>query len=272
MASPEMIAAVSGALRGEEPPAAAPVVDPPAVDPPVTDPPAAAAEDLIGTPPVEEGSKEGVTAEPPAAEAGRVRDPATGKFVPKVVDPAEPASAAPAAPAVAPVAAAPAVPPKVVDAVNDPIPPNLKQETRERMTALVETVKAKDTELGATRADLDLLLTPINESGATVEQFREAMQLLKFINSPHQHEQQQALQYLQGAGSALAERLGVVPPGVDPLAGQQDLIEQVRANPAPRPSSVPLVSMKSHSVSKPPTSALMNLNASSMKRQPSCAS
>ncbi len=227
MADPAMLAAVTAAVKGEDPPAqAAPVADPPASEP-AADPPAAAAvaADLIGDPP------EPAAAEPVADAQGRVRGP-DGKFVAKAADaPADPAVTPPAAPV---AAAAPATPPKAADPVNDPIPPQLKAETRERMTALVETVKAKDAEVTAARQDFDLLMAPINEAGATFDQFQEAMQLLKYINSPHQHEQMQALQYLQGAGSALAERLGQVPPGADPLAGQADLLQAVQANQMPR--------------------------------------
>lgn len=160
---------------------------------------------------------------------GRVRDPATGKFVPKTAD------AAPAAPAATAAPAAPQPPAAPPDPVNDPIPEGAKPATRERIGQLVEMVKTKDTELATTRGDLELLTSHIQDAGATVEQFQEAMQLLKFINSPHQHEQLQALQYLQGAGATLAERLGVVPPGADPLAGNPDLIQAVQANPALRP-------------------------------------
>ncbi len=230
MATPEMLAAVKAAVTGEPAPASAPV-DPPADTPAAPEPaePAAAApapkEDLIGTPPA--GS-----AEPAAAEPARGPD---GKFVaaaaPKAGEPAAVAPAAAPAVAAAPVApAVPAAPPKVPDPINDPIPANAKPETRERITTLVEAVKTRDTELAATRGDLELIMGPIDAAGATPEQFRESMQLLKNINSPHQHEQMQALEYLQGAAALLAERLGQVPAGVDPLSGHDDLIGRVNAN------------------------------------------
>ncbi len=248
MATPELLAAVTAAVKGESPPADPPVVDPPAGDPlagdppagdPLAgDPPAAAREDLIGTPPA---------GDPPVLDAdGRMRGP-DGKFVAATPKPGEatpPSAAAPAAapPATPPAAAAPAVPPKAADPVNDPVPPNAKPETRERITTLAGMVKERDTKLetvtaeaAAVREDLEALMAPITESGASIEQFRESMNLVKLLNSPHQHEQMQALQYLQGAAATLAERLGQVVPGTDPLEGFPDLQAQVRANPALRP-------------------------------------
>jgi hypothetical protein len=222
MATPEMLAAVSAAVKGE--------VIPEVVVPPEGETPAApeTAEDLIGTPPGDTPAADTAPAAQPD-EAGRLRD-STGKFASPAPKPADPAATAVAAPVAA--AAAPAAPPKAVavDPVNDPVPPNARPETRERITTLANMVKEKDTELTTTRGDLDLLLTPIKDAGASVEQFNESMNLLKLINSPMQHEQMQALEYLQGAAAALAERLGQVPPGVDPLATEPDLQQRVAAS------------------------------------------
>ncbi len=149
-----------------------------------------------------------------------------GKFVaatPKAADPA-----APAAKAAAPVV--PDVPPKAADPVNDPIPPQLKTETRERIGALVETVKAKDAEVAAARDDFELVMAPIRQAGANPDQFRESMNLVKLINSPLAADQHTALQYLQSAAAAMAEKLGVVPAGVDPLDGFEDLKLAVQNN------------------------------------------
>src|SRR6478735_4230429 len=224
MASPELLAAVTAAVKGETPsapPADPPTGDPPAGDPPASDPPGAA-DDLIGKPPADPPAGDppaGDPAAPAPGADGRVRGP-DGKFIaaaPKAGDPPQPAVPPAAAP---PAAAAPPVPPKPpADPVNDPIPPNAKPETRERIQTLVDTVKSTNAELGQVRSDFDNLMAPITESGASFEQFRESMTLLKNINSPHQHEQMQALQFLQTAVGELSARLGQVPPGTDPLAG-----------------------------------------------------
>ncbi len=160
-----------------------------------------------------------------------------GKFAATTPDPAAPAAPAPVA-AAAPVAP---VVPKVLDAVNDPIPPNAKPETRERITTLANMVKEQTTAVQAVtaerdqaRTDFDTLYTHIQSAGATVEQFRESMHLVALLNSPHQHEQMEALQYVQSLVKGLSNRLGQVPPGADPLEGQADLIQAVQANRMPR--------------------------------------
>lgn len=240
----ELLNAVAAAVGGETPPAQDPPAgDPPAQDPPVSDPPAAEAgktgtsADLIGDPPA--GDPEPAQgAEPEADASGRLRDPVTKKFVSK--DP-KPGEAPKPAEAAKPADPAPVDPPKPADHLNDPVPKNAKPETAERITSLVGMVKERDekletatAELTTTKADLDLLLAPIEGAGASLEQFNESMNLLKLINSPHQHEQMQALEYLQGAAAQLAEQLGQVPAGADPLAGFPDLQQQVQANPAMR--------------------------------------
>lgn len=227
MADEAMLAAVSAAVKGEDPPAPA-VVDEPSDPAPLTDdlptddsPAAAAPPSLVDDPPEPATDP----AAPVVDAQGRVRGP-DGKFAPKAAD-----QAAPAAPPKAADQVDPAAPPPPADPVNDPPPANAKAETRERIQTLANMVKEKDTEVAAAREDYELLMEPIRDAGATVEQFRESMNLLKLINSPHQHEQMQALQYLQGASAHLATRLGQVPAGVDPLDGHPDLIDAVRANP-----------------------------------------
>jgi hypothetical protein len=234
----DLLTAVTAAVNGETPPAAdPPAQDPPASDPPAGDPSAPSSADLIGDPPPDPAAP---APEPVADASGRLRDPVTKKFVAK--DPekggeTQDSTKKPQEPAVQP----PAEPPKATDPLNDPVPANARPETKERITTLANMVKEErtqretlNTELAQTRADFDLLMNPITEAGASLEQFNESMTLLKLINSPHQHEQMQALEYLQGAASQLAERLGQVPPGADPLAGFPDLQAQVQQNPAMR--------------------------------------
>jgi hypothetical protein len=222
MANPDLIAGITAVVNGETPPeptppAADPPADEPADDTPPADEPKA---DLIGTPPADEPAAEGE--DEPAGGPARGPD---GKFVAKAPKEGEPpAAAAPEAKKDEPKPA-----PKVMDPVNDPVPPNAKPETRERIQTLAGMVKERESELAQVKADFDMLYAPIQESGATAEQFQEMVTLLKYINSPHQHEQMKALQYLQGAGALLAERLGQVPPGADPLAGQADLLQAVNA-------------------------------------------
>jgi len=215
-----MTAAINGTA-----PAEAPVVTETPETPEVVAqeaPVEAAKPDIIGADPAE--------ATTPQLDAdGRMRGP-DGKFIaaePKA-DGEKPAEAA------KPVEAAKPEVPKVIDPINDPIPENAKPATRERITTLVETVKAKDAEVAAVRDDFEMVMAPIRESGATPDQFRESMTLLKLLNSQNLSDQQQALKYLQSVGAELAQRLGVVPPGADPLQGFEDLQLEVGKNPSLR--------------------------------------
>jgi hypothetical protein len=234
---PTPLEAMTAAVQNPSADPAPPVVDPtppvstPEGGDPVAAPAVAAKPDIIGADPA-------AAATPPVTPDldadGRMRGP-DGKFVAATPKPEGEGLKEGAPPAAAkPAAAAPPAASKVVDPVNDPIPPTLKQETRERITTLVETVKAKDTEIAAVRDDFEMVMSPIRDSGASVEQFRESMNLVRLINSPNTADQQQALQYLQGAGAALAARLGVIPPGADPLQGYEDLQLEVQKNPGVR--------------------------------------
>ncbi len=229
-----LLAAVTAAVRGDEPPPATAEV-PEAIEP-VAAAPAAAKPDLVGADPTLE-VQPAAPATPQMDPDGRVRGP-DGKFVAATPKPGEPAPVAPVAGA-AP-AAVPAVP-KVLDPVNDPVPPTAKPETRERITTLAGMVKERDTqletattELTTARNDFQALMAPINEANVTFDQFKGTMELLRNLNSPHQHEQAQALTLLQAMTSQLADRLGHVLPGADPLAGQADLLAAVQAGKMPR--------------------------------------
>jgi hypothetical protein len=74
-----------------------------------------------------------------------------------------------------------------------------------------------------------LILRPIEEAGATLEQFHEMVGLLGMINSDDPQQQLKALQLLQKDADALAVKLGYVPAGVDPLQGFPDLLARVNA-------------------------------------------
>lgn len=244
MPTAEMIAAVSAAVKGD----ATPVDDAPPDDatPPDTSsapPPdtnAAPAGDLVGTPPPDTN-----TAPDTVVDAqGRVRRP-DGTFAPATAATPPADGAAPVTPpagaAATPPVTPPVVPPKALDPVNDPPPPNAKPETRERITTLANMVKERDTTIQTTtaerdqaRTDFELLTTPLRNANASHEQFVEVCTLLGDINSPHPQDRMRALQYLQNEAAALAEQLGVVLPGVDPLQGHADLMQQVQANPALR--------------------------------------
>jgi hypothetical protein len=107
---------------------------------------------------------------------------------------------------------------KPADVVNDPIPKDLKKETSERMTKLVNIAKQKDTAMAKMQTDIDTIMKPINESGATPEQYGAAFSLLKLMNSDSLDDKKKALQMLQSEVSNMAKLCGVPVAGVDMLA------------------------------------------------------
>lgn len=119
--------------------------------------------------------------------------------------------------------------PKAKDPINDPIPKDLKTETRERMTSLVTAAKNLTKERDAAQGSYKELMGYIEETGATPQQYGDALNYLKLVNSGDPARMQQALTLMQGEVSALARMLGVAVPGVDMLSGHKDLQEAVEA-------------------------------------------
>lgn len=116
---------------------------------------------------------------------------------------------------------------KEPDAVNDPIPANMKAETRQRMTSLIATVKDVTAKSEKVTKDLSFVMAKIEESTATPEQYMEVLGVVKLLNSGDVADKRKALEYLQNSAAALATQLGVVLPGVDVLSKHADLKKKV---------------------------------------------
>jgi hypothetical protein len=116
--------------------------------------------------------------------------------------------------------------PKQPDAINDPIPAELKGKTRERMTSLVDTAKTLTQELEESRGTVDTFLKAIEETGANPETFARHVEVLRLMNSQDPAEQRTALKALRGAADRLAKNLGEAEPGKE-LEGHADLLEEV---------------------------------------------
>lgn len=113
---------------------------------------------------------------------------------------------------------------KEPDHVNDPIPPGVSERTRERITALSGMVKQRD-------ADLEVqgqLITSIQETGATPEQFGDVIGYLKLINSNDPADHEMAYQGLRNQMRELALKMGKAVPEIDFLEGHQDLKDEVK--------------------------------------------
>lgn len=152
---------------------------------------------------------------------GRVRDPVTGKFVK-----AEDANAAgdgkqqqgkEGDKAGAGAAA------KTPDALNDPIPRDLKPETQQRIRTLIKDTREATERASRAEENFNYMVTGLQATGTTPEQYREVLSFMSLFNSPESGQKQKALELLEEVTDRLAMSLGVERRSSDPLAGHDDL-------------------------------------------------
>ncbi len=117
--------------------------------------------------------------------------------------------------------------PKKPDLINDPIPDTVKKETRERIQGLISMNKSVTSERDTAVAQRDELLTHIEESKATPEQYGDALQTLSWLNSGDPAQMKQAYDYLMGEVRGLGRLLGIPVPGTDLLSAHEDLARKV---------------------------------------------
>lgn len=174
------------------------------------------------------------TAQPPEDD-----EPAPAKEPPpKPKEPAEPLPAAAKgkepAPAKEPAAElkpkepkAPKEPAGPIDAINDPIPPEVKGRTRERMTQLISNVKEVSAQRDQAVTDRNDILGMIEETGANPEQYSQALDYLRAVNSRDPVQIKQAIGVAMRELQALSAMIGEPVPGVDMLAQHPDLIAEI---------------------------------------------
>jgi len=159
---------------------------------------------------------------PDAGGEGKVRDPATGKFVkkdePKAGDkpgekPSDPNAAAK----------------KPADPVNDPIPKDLKKETQDRMRSLISTTKEVTAQRDAVAKDFDYMIEGIKATGTTPEQYGELLSFMALFNSNDPASQTKALELVESVADRLAMLLGKERTVSDPMREHEDLRAAVQA-------------------------------------------
>lgn len=218
-------------------------------------------------------------AEPVASEAAAPGEPAAPEPPPARPDPdaeamaafdkgvalakAEEAPAAAAAPAPAsapveppkpaePAAAAPAVPAPAPDAETDTAVAELglKGKAESRFREMAGTIKSQAQELEPLRTEAarareweDVVMS----STATPEQFSEAMNAIRALNSGDPQAMSAAFDSMLGAVQALGQKLGREVPGlVDPLAGHADLQQAVNEGAVDRRYALELAQQRAH--------------------------
>jgi len=115
-------------------------------------------------------------------------------------------------------------PEQKVDHVNDPIPKELKEATQERIRSLIRYVKERDEALTVQGN----LISAIQGTGTTAEEFASMIHYLDAFHSDDPKKLETALTILQQNMESIALRLGRDVPGVDFLAGHQDLKDAVK--------------------------------------------
>lgn len=116
-----------------------------------------------------------------------------------------------------------AEPAKKADPVNDPIPDEVKGRTRERMTALISTVKTQGEQITAQHQ----LVDSISSTGATPEEFGALLGYMRWVHSDKPEDLKQAQQLLMSELEGISLKLGEAAPGVDFLAKYPDLQTKV---------------------------------------------
>lgn len=155
------------------------------------------------------------------AKAGeRERNP-DGTFKAKAkVDPAAPAGAEPKKPEAKP---------KQIDALNDPIPKELNQQTQERIRTLISTAKSAQAEATEAREHFQTFMGGLQAAGVTPEQYGETLSWLALFNSQDPAQQEQALNVVVTLAERLATMLGKDVSFNDPLQEHGDLKQAVQA-------------------------------------------
>jgi hypothetical protein len=118
---------------------------------------------------------------------------------------------------------------KKPDPVNDPIPKDLKKETSERMQSLIKTVKEITTERDQVRTEFDTIINGIKATGATPEQYGEAISWLGMFNSPDPATRVEAYKLVNEVAERMATLLGIDRTATDPVAQHADLKAAVAA-------------------------------------------
>ena len=179
-----------------------------------------AADDVAGED--ADGGKPDATEGEQSDEAGKVRDPVTGKFTKAAAEPAKPADKAAAKPGDKSAAE-----PKKPDALNDPIPKELKKETQERIRSLIDTTKEVTSQRDKMAQDFDYMINGVKATGTTPEQYGELLQFMAAFNSKDPAVQAKALEMVESVADRLATLLGKERAPSDVLSKFPDLQEAV---------------------------------------------
>ena len=115
------------------------------------------------------------------------------------------------------------------DHVNDPIPKELAEKTQDRIRSLADRVKVAEAGVTERTGELDELITMVQDTGTTGEQYGQVLGFMKLFNSTDEADQRAAFKVMQVELATMAAKLGETIPGVDPLAAHADLQAEIEA-------------------------------------------
>lgn len=119
--------------------------------------------------------------------------------------------------------------PKKADALNDPIPKELNQQTQERIRTLISTAKAAHTEATEAKENFQTFMGGLQAAGVTPEQYGETLSWLAMFNSQDPAQQAQALEVVVTVAERLSTMLGKDVSFTDPLREHADLQQAVQS-------------------------------------------
>jgi hypothetical protein len=98
---------------------------------------------------------------------------------------------------------------KQPDAINDPIPKDLKQATQERIRTLIDTTKQATERATVVERDFNQIVEGIKSTGTSPEQYGEMLSFMGLFNSGDPGQQKQALEVAFDFVQRLSTMLGV---------------------------------------------------------------
>jgi hypothetical protein len=112
---------------------------------------------------------------------------------------------------------------KKPDALNDPIPKDLKVETQQRIRTLIDRTKQSEEKAATAEQNFTFMVDGLKAVGATPEQYGETLSFLALFNSNDPKQQGHALDILEDMTDKLSTLLGRERKTNDPLAAHADL-------------------------------------------------
>lgn len=188
-----------------------------------------------------EGAVKPVVGEDPTGQ-GRERNP-DGTFKPKVVaapiakapeiDPltGKPKATAAVVPEIDPLTGKPKVAvAKDPDPINDPLPKDMKAETKARVEKLIDIARTSQVERDTVQQSLDGIVEAVQKTGSTPEQYGELLSWMGLFNSPETAQKEKALELAVSVVERLSTMLGKPVSFSDPVTGHADLVAELAAN------------------------------------------